>query len=210
MRAGDRPAIQNEGVNPDRLDDPTMRADARRNLARVLEAASELFAEEGESVSMEAIAKRAGVGVGTIYRRFPTKVALGEAVIVNHLEQLAREIAEIAETAPARTAFFDALTRILNVASSRRDLKTTLAGVGIDVFAVMRPSYEQIHEVLGGLLQRAQATGEIRPDVTIADVIGLLATACNVTANAEASSRVFSIIADGLRSTPDARLASET
>ena len=205
-RAMNQGSIQNGSVSPLRRDDSSMRSDARRNLVRVLEAASELFAEEGESVSMEAIAKRAGVGVGTIYRRFPTKVALGEAVIVDHLEQLGREIAVIAETAPAPTAFFDALTRIIEVASARRDLKTTLAGVGIDVFAVAQPVYETMNGVLDGLLRRAQAAGEVRPDVSITDVVGLLATSCNVAADAATSSRLFSIIADGLRANPERAL----
>lgn len=180
-----------------------LRADARRNLELVLGAAEELFAEEGEAVSMEAIAKRAGVGVGTIYRRFPTKAALGEAVIVNELNRLADEVTTIAETASDERAFEEALARIVDVASCRRDLKVTLMNVGVDVHEVVRPSMEKMHAIVADLLLRAQRAGSIRLDVTEAEIVSLVGAACSASEADGGPSplRLFAIIADGLRTT---------
>ncbi len=159
--------------------DAPLRADARRNLARVLEAAEALFAEEGPSVSIDAIAHRAGVGVGTVYRRFPTKAALGEAIVEHHLEQVIAAVTEIAETTtPADVAFFAALDAIVAAASNRRDLKATIANVGVDLDAVIAPRFADAREVLAGLLVRAQETGAIRDDLAVDDVVALLGGIC--------------------------------
>jgi AcrR family transcriptional regulator len=183
-----------------------LRADARRNLARVLEAASELFAAEGDGVSMEAIARRAGVGVGTIYRRFPTKKALGEAIIADHLGDVYEQVVAAADAVPAEEQFCTAVSVLVDRASTHLDLKETLASAGVDFEAATGPVFEKIRDFVGMLLTRAQDAKSIRADVTIDDVVGLATGACMAATNPEhgASSpaRLIAFALDGLRTKP--------
>jgi AcrR family transcriptional regulator len=209
-------SVHNEGVAAEEIrpeeihvSDAPMRSDARRNLTRVLEAAGELFSEVGASVSMEAIAKRAGVGVGTVYRRFPTKSALGEAVLLDHLAHLYDEIVVIRESAPAEHALHEALTRIVEVAAERVDLKEAIGNVGIDIHVVAAPTFDKIGGVLRDLLLRSQEVGATRLDVDIDDVMGLLRGACTATTGRDGPSpiRLIHLISDGLRVSPTTALA---
>jgi AcrR family transcriptional regulator len=184
-------------------DETRLRADARRNLALVLEAASELFAAEGDGVSMEAIAKRAGVGVGTIYRRFPTKKALGEAVVADHLSQVFEQVVAAADAVPAGEEFCAAVTVLVDTASAHLDLKETLASTGVDFEAAAGPVFEKIRDFVGTLLTRAQAAQSIRADVTIDDVVGLATGACMAGTDpqhgASSPTRLIAFALDGLR-----------
>lgn len=178
-----------------------MRADARRNLARVLKAASELFAAEGEGVSMEAIARRAGVGVGTIYRQFPTKRALGGAILADHLEEVHREVVATSDAVPVEKQFCAAVTVLVAKASTHVDLKEALAAAGVDFEAAAAPIFLEIREFVAGLLERAQSAGSIRADVTIDDVVGLATGVCMAGLEHGASSptRLIAFALDGLR-----------
>lgn len=182
-------------------DVPRMRADARRNLTRVLEAASELFAAEGDGVSMEAIARRAGVGVGTIYRRFPTKKALGEAIVADHLAAVYRQIVAAADPVSVEEKFFAAVTVLVDRASTHLDLKETLVAAGVDFEAAAAPAFLEIREFVASLLGRAQEAGSIRADVTIDDVVGLATGACmaGLEHGASPPSRLIAFALDGLR-----------
>ena len=182
-------------------DETQLRADARRNLARMLEAASELFPAEGDGVSMEAIARHAGVGVGTIYRRFPTKKALGGAIVAEHLDEVHREIVVAADAAPVEKQFCAAVTVLVARASTRIDLKQALATAGADFEAVAAPIFLEIREFVGTLLERAQSSGSIRADVTVDDVMGLATGACMAGLEHAASSptRLIAFALDGLR-----------
>jgi AcrR family transcriptional regulator len=185
-------------------EDSPLRADARRNLERVLAAAGELFASEGDAVSMEAIAKRAGVGVGTIYRRFPTKAALGEAVVLDHLRQMYAQVAAAAQASAPGEAFFAALHCLVVGASTKMDLKEALAAAGVEFHVAGEPVFDEIRDFIGSLLLRAQDSGVIRADVTIDDVVGLVSGACMAGTQLEGPSplRLFALIADGLRVQP--------
>ena len=160
-----------------------LRADARRNRARVLEAAREAFAEEGLAVPLDEIARRAAVGAGTVYRHFPTKEALFEAVIVDRLDFLVEQARVALEAAQARAgeAFFEFLDVILADAASKKDLADALAGAGVDLRAVTIESAAQLNRALGELLARAQAAGVVRNGIDAADlhaiVFGALAAA---------------------------------
>ncbi len=182
-------------------DETPMRADARRNLALVLEAASELFAAEGDGVSMEAIARRAGVGVGTIYRRFPTKKALGGAIVADHLREVHREVVAAADAAPIEQQFCAAVTVLVARASTHIDLKEALAAAGVDFEAAAAPIFLEIREFVARLLERAQSAGSIRADVTVDDVVGLAIGACMAGLEHGASSptRLIAFALDGLR-----------
>ena len=178
-----------------------LRADARRNLLRVLNAASELFSSEGGAVSMEAIAQHAGVGVGTIYRRFPTKAALGEAVLLDHFGEVYAQVRAAAEASTPDEAFSNALNALVVGASSRIDLKESLSAVGVEIYQAAAPVLDQIRNYLETLLTRAQKAGVIRLDVTIDDIVGLVSGACMAGTEIDGPSplRLFALIADGLR-----------
>lgn len=181
-----------------------LRADARRNRARVLEAAREAFAAEGLAVPLDEIARRAGVGAGTVYRHFPTKEALFEAVIVDRLDFLVERAKAALEASRARAgeAFFEFLDVMLADAGSKKDLADALAGAGVDLRAVTMESAADLNRALSELLTRAQAVGAVRSAVDSADlhaiVIGALA-AEQRRADAEHPGRIARLVCDGLR-----------
>ena len=186
-------------------DEAPLRADARRNLRRILAAAEELFAEEGPGVSIDAIARRAGVGVGTVYRRFPTKAALGEAIVLDHLSGVAEGVAEIVTQEPDDLAVFAAIRHIVISACARRDLKETLSNVGIDLRAISAPVFDEIGALVGGALARAQAAGAARPDVGIEEILGLVGACCHASDGGIDPARLVTIVEDGLRTAPAGR-----
>ena len=132
-----------------------LRADARRNVDKVLRAAEEVFASEGLAVPIDEIARRAGVGVGTVYRHFPTKQALFQAVVIVRLKALVERAKELSEAADAGAALFTFVSELVEVAVKKRDLIDELAKEGMDdeVHAVSKDDLQKAFEVL---LQRAQ------------------------------------------------------
>src|SRR5256885_9412471 len=109
-----------------------LRADARRNRARVLAAAEEILARDGLSASMRTIAERAEVGLGTIYRHFPTQEALYQAIIVDRQQRLVAEATPLLTSGDPGAAFFGYLTRIVENATEKKAMGDVLAGAGID------------------------------------------------------------------------------
>jgi AcrR family transcriptional regulator len=203
---------QGEAATPAQAAARPLRADARRNRARVLDAAREAFAAEGLAVPLDDIARRAGVGAGTVYRHFPTKEALFEAVIVDRLEYLAGE-AQLAVAAAVdagassdaeavSAAFFDFLSLMVADASTKKDLADALAGAGVDLRAVTLHAAGRLRGHLDDLLARAQAAGAVRADVDSEDlhavVFGALA-AEQRRADSERPGRIAALICDGLR-----------
>ena len=153
-----------------------MRADARRNRERVLAAAEEVFGERGATASTEEVARRAGVGIGTVFRHFPTKEALYEAIVVRRLTQLVADAP--LENDDAGAAFREFFGRIVEVAATKKAFADTMAVVGIDVKKAAPDMGEEIRRTFALLLERAQRSGAIRADVTGAQVWVLLAGAC--------------------------------
>lgn len=181
---------------------PHQRADARRNRAQILQAAETCFAEQGVGVPIDDIARAAGVGVGTIYRHFPTKEALLEAVIVTHMEKLTAEAMDLATSDDPGAAFFMFLARLAEEGSSKRDLIDALGGAGIEVKERTSPQKAELTQAIGVLLQRAQIAGDVRSDVELADLFGLVMGACAFAAHGESGSsqsRMLSVVCDGLR-----------
>src|SRR4051812_48712111 len=155
----------------------TVRADARRNRARVLAAADELFAAEGLAAPVEAIAHRAGVGPGTIYRHFPTKEALFEAVVGQRLAQFGEDGRRLATAADPGAAFAEFFARSVARAAVNHALCDAIeAGTGRQA-AIPPTAREEFQAALNTLLVRAQQSGAVRPDVDIDDVSALL-TGC--------------------------------
>ncbi|MGV0780713.1 TetR/AcrR family transcriptional regulator [Mycolicibacterium peregrinum] len=178
-----------------------MRADAARNRARVLEVAYETFAADGLAVPIDEIARRAGVGAGTVYRHFPTKEALFQAVIAERIRGVVEEGRTLlAEADPADALFAFLRSMVLQWGAADRGLVDALAGSGIDVNTVVPEAEGEYLAVVGDLLAAAQRAGTVRGDVTVADVKALL-VGCQAmqSYNADVAERVTSVVFDGLR-----------
>jgi AcrR family transcriptional regulator len=153
-----------------------VRADAERNRARILEVAFAAFAADGLGVSVHEIARRAGVGTGTVSRHFPTKNALIEAIIVNRagsLMELGRALRDKHAEDPA-AAFFGFFTTLVQEMAADQGLADALAGAGIDLEATVAGSGYDVTGMLADLLAHAQRSGAIRADATLADVKALM------------------------------------
>ncbi|MQY28093.1 TetR/AcrR family transcriptional regulator [Nocardia aurantia] len=157
--------------------DPAARADARRNRALVLVAAQRAFADRGVSVSLAEIARRAGVGAGTVYRHFPTKADLLEAVMQHRIEQMTVRVIEGLRAPDVGMAFFEFCVGMVVSAPRNQavcDVMTTDDGWPR---TLMHGAGERFHGALRELLVAAQRAGAVRPDITVADLIGLF-TGC--------------------------------
>jgi AcrR family transcriptional regulator len=169
----------------------------------VLEAARDLFASHGPAVPLDEIARRAGVGAGTVYRHFPTKETLLEAVLLGRLERLTDEAHALSRAADAGQAFFDFAARMIEEGVAKRDLVDALASGGVDPQLAYSAITQDLRNAFGTLLHRAQQARAVRADVNPADVIALLTGASLATRHSAAdtttASRVLAVICDGLR-----------
>jgi AcrR family transcriptional regulator len=179
-----------------------LRADARRNRERVLAAAREAFAESGVGVPLDEIASRAGVGAGTVYRHFPTKEALFEAVMVARVQDLVADARARVSAANPGEALFGLLARIGDEAAAKRDVSDALDGAGVDPDGVLAGIIGELHAALAALLARAQRDGSVRADVGPGDLVALLK---GLRATVRASddpglpARLLAVLSDGLR-----------
>jgi len=176
------------------------RADAVRNRERVLEAAKAVFSAGGPDASLEAVARRAGVGIGTLYRHFPTREALFEAVYRREVEQLA----DLAEQLKAEVAPAEALRRWLR---SNVEFVATKKGMSAALaLAALSPelsaySFNRLTKAVGALLDRAAAAGEIRADISPEDLLRALVGMCYMHDQPgwqESVLRLVEVFVDGL------------
>ena len=176
-----------------------LRADAARNRARVLDVAFETFAAEGLSVPIDEIARRAGVGAGTVYRHFPAKEDLFLAVIVDRLERIVAEGRALLASGEPGEALFVFLRSMVLEWGTNRGLVDALAGLDIDLKDIDKPFLA----ILGELLRAGQQAGTVRPDVGVADVKTLM-VGCQAMQgyNGESAERVIDVVFDGLRASP--------
>jgi AcrR family transcriptional regulator len=180
-----------------------LRADARQNRERVLNAASTAFAAEGLSVPLDEIARRAGVGPGTLYRHFPTKEALFEAVVHDRLRCLASEGTALRDSADPGTAFFAFIERLAAEAGLKRDLFDALADAGVDTGPAVMAAVGELRAQIACLLRRAQQAGAVRADIGSAELTALLSGmffAMRPRPGAD-QTLVLSVFRDGLRPT---------
>jgi AcrR family transcriptional regulator len=155
-----------------------LRADARRNRARVLEAAETVLARDGMAASLREIARQADVGLATIYRQFPTKEALYEAIVLERIRRLVEEAQASADTDDAGTAFFAFFTRVVADATEQKMLVDALADAGVDVKAGMGDLHRAMLDAIEALLTRAQRAGAVRGDLAMPELLALLGAAC--------------------------------
>jgi AcrR family transcriptional regulator len=178
-----------------------LRADAVRNRARLLEAADEAFSERGTEASLDDIARRAGVGIGTLYRHFPTRQDLVESLIHSHnqrLDDLSDELIKADDPLDALQTWFQALLRH---SATYRGLATSM------VEATCEPSGPlgtacQVQAAIGtALLLRAQKLGHVRDDVTADEVLDLVSAIALVAERGQRtnSERLLALALDGLR-----------
>lgn len=149
------------------------RADARRNRDRVLEAAAEVVAEQGAQASLRDVARRAEVGLGTLYRHFPNRDALLEALLHHRFTGLAERADALAAAKPPERALSDWLYEFTLGAGAYQDLPTALMAALYDHASPLHASCLMMRQAAGRLLASAQEVGAVRPDVAAVDLFAL-------------------------------------
>lgn len=177
------------------------RADAIQNRARILDAARRVFAEEGPAASTEEVAKRAGVGIGTVFRHFPTKAALLEELLNAGLTQLSAEADALAPE--EGDALFRYFGYFVGQASKKHALVATLTASGRDVSGLMTKAATELRAAVARLVVRAQRAGVVRQDVGVGEVLGILMGLAHAAEQAAWDTRMqrraLAVIFDGLR-----------
>jgi AcrR family transcriptional regulator len=189
------PGVPTDGVRP-------LRADAQRNRLRVLQAAESVFAAEGISVPVDVIAEKAGVGVGTLYRHFPTKEKLFEAILMSRVVELTADARARLTAEDPGAAFFGFLQHVVAESALKRDLIQALAGAGIEPDQVVVETKAALEAAVTELLERAQRAGAVRADITSTVVLSLVGATCMAADQAAIGATpaaMLTIICDGLR-----------
>ena len=182
-----------------------MRADAQRNRARLLEAAVRAFSQEGPEVTLDAIAKDAGVGIGTLYRHFPTREALVEAAYRNELARLCDAVPELLADLTPAAATRRWMDRFVDYMTTKRGMADALRAVIASGGNPYAHSRDRLISAITTLLSRAAAAGTVRSDVEPADVLTSLSgvsLAAGEPAQREQARRVLDLLMDGLRYRP--------
>ena len=182
----------------------TPRADARRNRARILAVAAAVFAEQGASAPTEAVAERAGVAVGTVFRHFPTKPDLLRAVVMDVLDRLVVEVEALVGDPADASALFTFCTRVMSAGAQNTAVFERLAETGTrvhvgDALARLRLAVEL-------LLERAQQAGAVRDDLRTDELTALLSAVCQEAMTAgwgeRLRHRALTVLFDGMRPRP--------
>jgi AcrR family transcriptional regulator len=182
------------------------RTDALRNRERVLEAARTVFSAGGPEASLEAVARTAGVGIGTLYRHFPTREALFEAVYRHEVQQLA----DLAERLKKETQPIEALRQwmrsIVKFVATKKGMSAALALAADKDSKLVSSSADRLARAVGGLLDRAIAAGEIRDDISPEDLLRALVGMCYMHDRPGWQTsvlRLVDVFIEGLRIRPD-------
>jgi AcrR family transcriptional regulator len=185
-----------------------MRSDAVLNRKRILEAAAEVFAAQGVSVPIDVVAERAGVGVGTLYRHFPTKEDLFAAIVATKIADLVEACRVAADDGDPEEAFFSFVRLLASEAAMKQDLFDALEAAGVDK-SRFAPRVDELEARLGDLLSRAVSCGAVRRDVRADDVIGLVIGTCHgarrMGRDGNSTQRLIGILCEGLRPGADER-----
>jgi AcrR family transcriptional regulator len=183
--------------------EPKMRADARRSRARLIEAATAAFAENGADAPLDDIARRAGVGIGTLYRHFPTRTDLQSAVFRSQVVTVCSEAEGLRASWPPEQAFVAWLRVLARYLVTKRGLSRALVdSLGKDSELLSSCSLA-MRETVERLLATGQEAGVLRPDLTATDVLRLVHGVAISTEQApEDTDRLLSLLFDGMRCAP--------
>ena len=182
------------------------RADAARNRERVLNAAKEVFSAGGAEASLEAVARAAGVGIGTLYRHFPTREALFEAVYRREVQQLADLAEQLKKETPPIDALRQWMRSNVKFVATKKGMSAALALAAYKNSELFSYSFDQLTRAVGGLLDRAIAAGEIRDDISPEDLLRALVGMCYMQDQPgwqKSVLRLVDVFIDGLRIRPD-------
>ncbi|MBL1079113.1 helix-turn-helix transcriptional regulator [Nocardia sp. 2] len=195
VAAGNRPPA-------DQFADPAARADARRNRVLVLAAAQRAFAERGTAVSLAEIARRAGVGAGTVHRHFPTKNDLLQAVLQQRVDRLTELALHCRESGDPEAGFFDFCAEVVTSTPANKALCDVFESDDGWPRSAMHGSGARFHHAVADLLATAQRQGAVRPDLTLADVLDIF-TGCvamqRSSRGRKAMSRPVTLLLDAMR-----------
>ncbi|MFF3271973.1 TetR/AcrR family transcriptional regulator [Streptomyces chrestomyceticus] len=179
------------------------RADARRNRELVLQAARTAFEEQGLGVPLGEIARRAGVGAGTVYRHFSSKDALFRAAVADRVRLFTDTARDLADAADPVAVFFRFLASVVRLASRNKALCDALEAAGEGDYQPSPQAERDFTEALGVLLVRAQEAGGVRKDVVLDDVLALLVGCLSMeqrrVSSGASQGRMTTLMCDGLR-----------
>jgi AcrR family transcriptional regulator len=181
------------------------RVDALRNRERVLEAAKVVFSTGGPEASLEAVARAAGVGIGTLYRHFPTREALFEAVYRREVQQLADLAEQLKQEAQPIEALRQWMRSNVRFVATKKGMSAALALAAYKNSELFSYSFDQLTQAVGALLDRAIAAGEIRNDITPEDLLRALIGMCYMHDQPGWQTsvlRLVDVFTDGLRIRP--------
>lgn len=180
-----------------------LRADARRNRDRLLAEALQAFDQDGPDACLEEIARRAGVGIGTLYRHFPTRQDLQEAVFLDQAEELRRKGEKLLDNPDPLAGLVSWLRLQLDMGSFKRKLGTAVLCAKLREGSPIQQSYSKGRAVGAVLLQRAKDAGQVRSNVDLGDLLHLVHGIVLITEEspdaAEKVARMFDLIVAGLR-----------
>ena len=178
------------------------RADSARNRQLLIDAAKAGFTDVGLTVSLEEIARRAGVGIGTLYRHFPTREAVVEAVYRREVEQLAEAVPQLLQTSPAGEALHKWMHLFVDYIATKRIIAPSLGAAAGRTSTLYASSVELITNAISTLVKRAIASGDVRRDIDPSDLLRAMVGVSygNPDAGWEASARrLINLLMDGLR-----------
>jgi AcrR family transcriptional regulator len=178
------------------------RADSARNRQTLIDAAKAGFAEVGLNVALEEIARRAGVGIGTLYRHFPSREAVVEAVYRREVEQLAEAVPQVLETSTAGEALHRWMHLFVDYIATKRLIAPSLGAAAGPASALYASSAELITRAIAALVKRAIDSGDVRKDINPSDLLRALVGVSygNPDVGWEGSARrLIDILMDGLR-----------
>ncbi|MGC8473376.1 MAG: TetR/AcrR family transcriptional regulator [Candidatus Dormibacteria bacterium] len=182
-----------------------LRADAAHNREVLLEAASAAFSERGAEVPMEDVARRAGVGIGTLYRHFPTREALVEAVFRHEVEALVQSADELLATLPPEQALKQWMQLFVGHVATKRGMLAVLRPILLDNPRFSGETKGLVTAAATKILRAGIAAGSVRPDVDGADLLRAVSGICMSTdeGHPEAANRLVGLLFDGLRRSPE-------
>ncbi|GAA2469156.1 TetR/AcrR family transcriptional regulator [Winogradskya humida] len=177
------------------------RVDAQANRGRILDIAEEVFGRGGESASTEEVARLAGVGIATVFRHFPTKALLLQAVLVRRFDRLRERAEAMLGAEHPGTAFFDFFRDVVADAATKIAISEALLDAGGDSDGEATRAAAGLRRAVGALLQRAQEAGAVRADVALPEVYALLVALSHAAAgkHTAAGAKALTVVFDGLK-----------